>query len=435
VTLFASLRVRNYRLFASGQVVSLSGTWMQRVAQDWLVLELTHGSGSAIGITTGLQFLPIMLLSLYGGTLGDRHSKRRLLIGTQTAMMIPALALGALNLAGVVQLWHVYLLALVLGAASAIDTPVRQALVMELVGPEQVTNAVSLNSATFNMARIVGPAVAGLLIERVGTGPVFLINAVSFIAVITSLLMMRDSEMYLGARQPRRRGQLRAGLTYVRRRPDLYLPIVLVGVVGTLGLNFQMTLALMAHNVFHRQAGTYGLLSAALAIGSLGGALLAARRPRPRQRLLLGAALAFGVLETVAGLMPSYASFMAMLLPTGMAMLTLSTAANSTMQLGSSSAMRGRVMAVYSLVFMGGTPIGAPLVGWLAQVAGARYSLIVGGVASATASVWVAFAYLRLTRSTVRPQLRGGRLRLRVRIAEPVRSEAAPSLEQMPHAS
>lgn len=435
MTLFASLRVRNYRLFASGQVVSLSGTWMQRVAQDWLVLELTHGSGSAIGVTTGLQFLPILLLSLYGGTLGDRYSKRRLLIGTQTAMMLPALALGALNLAGVVQLWHVYLLALVLGAASAIDTPVRQALVMELVGPEQVTNAVSLNSATFNMARIVGPAVAGLLIERIGTGPVFLINAASFIAVITSLLMMRDSEMHLGARQPRRRGQLRAGLTYVRRRPDLYLPIILIGVVGTLGLNFQMTLALMAHNVFHRQAGTYGLLSAALAVGSLGGALLAARRPRPRQRLLLGAALAFGVLETVAGLMPTYASFMAMLLPTGMAMLTLSTAANSTMQLGSSSAMRGRVMAVYALVFMGGTPIGAPLVGWLAQVAGARYSLIVGGVASAIASVWVAFAYLRLTRSTVRPQLRGGRLRLRVRVPEPVRSEAAPSLEQMPHAS
>ena len=435
MTMFASLRVRNYRLFASGQVVSLTGTWMQRVAQDWLVLQLTHGSGSAVGITTGLQFLPILLLSLYGGTLGDRYSKRRLLVGTQAAMMVPAVALGVLDVSGAVQLWHVYLLALVLGAAAAIDTPVRQALVMELVGPKQVTNAVSLNSATFNMARIAGPAVAGLLIEHIGTGPVFLLNAASFIAVITGLLMMRENEMQLGKRQPRSRGQLRAGLTYVRRRPDLYLPIILIAVVGTLGLNFQMTLALMAHNVFHRQAGTYGLLSATLAFGALAGALLAARRPRPRQRLVLGSAFAFGVLETVAGLMPTYISFMVMLIPTGLAMLTLSTAANSTMQLGSSSAMRGRVMAVYALVFMGGTPIGAPLVGWLAQVAGARYSLIVGGAASALAAVGVGVAYLRQTQATIEPHLLRRRPHVHVRIPEPTRSRAKAPLEEMPHAS
>lgn len=393
--LFSSLRVRNYRLFAGGQVVSLTGSWMQRVAQDWLVLELTHGSGTALGITTGLQFLPTLLFSLYGGTLADRYPKRRILLATQTVMGLLAVVLGGLDTAHLVTLWQVYLLASALGVASSIDTPVRQAFVAELVGVDQITNAVSLNSATFNMARIVGPAVAGLLIEALGTGPVFFANAGSFLAVIVALAAMREGELQSAARQPRRPGQLRAGLRYVRRRPDLYLPLVLVGVLGTFGMNFQITLALIAHNVFHRQAGTYGLLSAALALGALGGSLLSARRSRPRQRLLVGSALAFGLLEVGNGLMPNYLTFMLLLVPTGAAMLTFATAANSTMQLGASPAMRGRVMALYSLVFLGGAPFGAPLVGWLAATVGARYSLIGGGLVSALAAVAVAGALWR----------------------------------------
>jgi MFS family permease len=431
--LFLSLRVRNYRLFAGGQVVSLTGSWMQRVAQDWLVLQLSHGSGTALGITTGLQFLPTLLFSLYGGTLADRYSKRRLLLGTQTAMGLLAVVLGALDVEGAVTLWQVYLLALALGVATSIDTPVRQAMVVELVGSKYVTNAVSLNSATFNLARIAGPAIAGLAIEKVGTGPVFFANAVSYLAVIASLLVIREREMHLSTRQPRLPGQLRAGLDYVRRRPDLYLPLVLVGVLGTFGMNFQITLALIAHNVFHRQAGTYGLLSTTLAVGALGGALLAARRPRPRQRLLVGSALGFGVLETLTGLMPNYVSFMVLLVPTGVAMLTFSIAANSTMQLGSSSAMRGRVMALYSLVFMGGTPLGAPLVGWLAQVAGARYSLIGGGAASIVSAVVVGAVLIRSA-----PGLRAsGRKRIQPALhMRPIsRSAVGPSYDEAREAS
>ncbi|HVA59244.1 MAG TPA: MFS transporter [Mycobacteriales bacterium] len=405
MTIFSSLRVRNYRLFAAGQVVSLTGTWMQRVAQDWLVVQLTHGSGSALGYATALQFLPTLFLSLYGGVVADRHSKRRLLIVTQAVMGAFALALGLLVVTHSVVLWHVYLLAFLLGLASAIDTPTRQAFVAELVGPAQVVNAVSLNSATFNLARIAGPAAAGLLIEAIGTGPVFLFNAVSFLAVIGGLVLMREADLYLAPRQPRAAGQLRAGLAYVRGRPDLLWPIVLVGIVGTFGLNFQMTMALIAKNVFHRNAGSYGLLSTALAFGSLIGALLAARRPRPRQSLLIGSALAFGILETISGLMPSYLTLVLLLIPTGVAALTLSTAANTTMQLGSSAAMRGRVMALYVLVFLGGTPIGAPIVGWVAQVAGARYSLILGGAISAVAALVVGLVLARSRQLRVEPHL------------------------------
>ncbi|MHB2022724.1 MAG: MFS transporter [Mycobacteriales bacterium] len=408
MSMFSSLRVRNYRLFASGQAVSLTGSWMQRVAQDWLVVQLSHGSGTALGITTGLQFLPLLLLSLYGGTLADRHSKRRILLFTQTAMGLLAGVLAILDFAGVVSLWQVFVLAFALGIATAVDTPTRQAWVVELVGREQITNAVSLNSATFNTARIIGPAVAGLLIEKVGTATVFALNAASFLAVIVGLLMIREAELHSGVRQPKRAGQLREGLAYVRARPELYLPLVLVGVIGTLGMNFQMTLALMARDVFHRQAGSYGLLSTMLAVGALGGALHSARRPRPRQRLLVWSGIAFGALETLTALMPSYDWLMVMLVPTGVAMLILSTAANSTMQLGTSAAMRGRVMALYSLVFMGGTPIGAPLVGWIGQVSGARYSLLVGGLASTVAGLAVGYAWLRrseprLTLATVMP--------------------------------
>ncbi len=392
---FSSLRIRNYRLFAAGQLVSLTGTWMQRVAQDWLVLRLSDNSGVALGITTGLQFLPLLLFGLYGGVLADRYPKRRLLIIAQVAMGLLALLLGVLDITGVVSLWHVYALAFGLGLASVVDTPTRQAFAVELVGKEELPNAVSLNSATFNSGRVLGPALAGLLINAFGTGPVFLVNAASFVAVLIGLLRIRPGELHTSRPIARAPGQLRAGLSYVRGRPELLWPIVLVAIIGTFGLNFQITTALVAKLVFHRGAGSYGLLGTALAFGSLIGALLAARRGVPRQRLLLGAALAFGLLEIAVGLMPTYNSFLLLLIPTGIAVLTFTTAANSTIQLASSAAMRGRVMALYVLVFLGGTPIGAPVIGWLASAYGPRWSLIGGGLVSAGATLLVGWALLR----------------------------------------
>ncbi|HLZ39032.1 MAG TPA: MFS transporter [Mycobacteriales bacterium] len=403
---FGSLRIRNYRLFASGQVVSLTGTWMQRVAQDWLVLQLT-GSGVAVGITTGLQFLPLLLFGLYGGILADRYPKRRTLLITQVAMGLVALTLGLLTVTGAVTVQHVYLLALLLGVITAVDTPVRQAFVTELVGREHVANAVGLNSATFNAARVLGPAVAGLIITVGGTGPVFLVNAASFAAVVAGLALMHDEELFVGERPVGRRpGQFREGLGYVARRPDLLWPIVLVGVIGTFGLNFQMTTALMVTDVFRRDAAAYGLLSSSLAFGSLIGALLAARREEPRQRWLIGAALAFGLLEVAAGLMPSYTAFMVWLVPTGVAILTFTTTANATVQLGADAAMRGRVMGLYVLVFLGGTPIGAPFMGWVAERFGPRWSLVGGGLVCALAALVVGVLLLRARGLVIRAHVR-----------------------------
>jgi MFS family permease len=401
---FRSLRVRNYRLFASGQIVSLTGTWMQRVAQDWLVLQLTH-SGVALGITTALQFLPMLLFGMYGGVLADRYPKRRLLLMTQVTSAVFAAILGVLEVSGAVQVWHVYLLAFLLGTSAAVDTPTRQAFVVELVGPADLPNAVGLNSANFNSARIIGPAIGGLLINAIGTGPVFLINAVSYVGPVIALLIMRDSELYRGKPVSRAKGQARAGLRYVRSRPELLMPIILVAIVGMFGLNFQMTLALIAQQTFHRDAGSYGVLSTALAFGCLIGALAAARRPRPRHRLLYGAAFAFGVLEFADAFVPSYWGLVVLLVPTGMAILTMTTSANSMCQLLSTPSMRGRVMALYVLVFLGGTPIGAPLIGVLASVLGPRSSLYIGGAVSALAAVGCAFAYARMQQVRVHPHL------------------------------
>ena len=397
---FRSLRVRNYRLFASGQILSLTGTWMQRVAQDWLVLSLTH-SGVALCVTTALQFLPMLLFGMYGGVLADRYPKRQLLLMTQATSAIFAAALGVLDVTGVVQPWHVFVLAFLLGTAAAVDTPTRQAFVVELVGPTDLPNAIGLNSATFNSARILGPAIAGILINWVGTGPVFLINAVSYAAPIMALLAMRDSELFRGKPAARAKGQARAGLQYVRSRPELLMPIVLVAIVGMFGLNFQMTLALMAQQTFHRDAGAYGVLSAALAFGCLIGALGAARRARPRHRLLYGAAFAFGILEFVDAFVPSYWTLVVLLVPTGVAILTMTTSANSLCQTLASPSMRGRVMALYVLVFLGGTPFGAPLIGALASVLGPRSSLYIGGAASAAAAFGCAMAFARMQRLRV----------------------------------
>jgi MFS family permease len=385
--MFRSLAVRNYRLFATGQLVSLTGTWMQNVAQDWLVLDLTHRSGVALGVTTALQFTPMLLFGLWGGVVADRNNKRRVMIATQSIQGLLALSLGTLVVTHVVQAWMVFAFAFLLGMTTVFDLPARQAFVVEMVGKDDVTNAVGLNSATFNSARIIGPAIAGLMIAHGGTPPVFFLNAASYGAVIWGLTLMREEELFPGRRVERAKGQLKAGLRYVAGRRDLLLPIVLVGVIGMVGLNFQITLALMARNQFHRGAGTYGSLSAILAGGSLLGALLTARRERPTQRVLVGSAIAFGVLETALGMMPNILMFSLLLAPTGFAVISFSSTALSTVQVGAGERMRGRVLSLYALVFVGGTPIGAPVIGWLGQHVGPRSTLVVGGLGSLAVSL------------------------------------------------
>jgi len=393
--MFRSLRVRNYRLYAGGQLVSLTGTWMQRVAQDWLVLELTN-SGTALGIVTALQFLPSLLFGLWGGLLADRYDKRKLLLATQSGLALVALILGVLDVTGIVQYWQVLVLALALGLVSAIDSPVRQSFVVEMVGPDDLTNAVGLNSTIFNSARILGPAVAGVMITAIGTGWAFVANGISSIAVLTGLALMRPAELRPSPAIDRIRGQLRAGLHYVRQRQDLLLTMLLVFVVGTFGLNFQITTALLAKQVFHRSATGYGLLSTALAVGACVGAVLATRRrTRPSLLFLLLAATAFGLLEILAGSMPGFGATALMLVLVGLAMLTFTTAANSSVQLGVEATMRGRVMALYLMCFLGGTPIGAPIVGWVANTVGPRWGMIGGGLVCMAMAVGMALYLVR----------------------------------------
>ena len=352
--------MRNYRLFATGSLVSNVGTWMQRVAQDWLILTLT-GSAGALGITTGLQFLPILLFSPFAGVIADRYPKRRVLAVTQGIMGVTAGALGLLAVTGLVQTWHVYVLAFLFGTGTAFDAPARQAFVNEMVDRDQLANAVGLNAAAFNLARMIGPALAGVLIAVLGsgisaTGWVILINAASYLAVIFSLTRMRTSELVPTARLARAPGQLRDGIRYVRSRPDIMLVMAVVFCAGTFGLNFQMTTALMATEVYGKGAGEYGVLGSILAIGSLLGSLIAARRPVSRQRLVIGSAIIFGLVELVAGLMPTYLTFAIALPLCGLAALTVVTAANAYVQIASAPEMRGRVMALYMAIFMGGTP-------------------------------------------------------------------------------
>ncbi|MGZ5398589.1 MAG: MFS transporter [Nocardioides sp.] len=381
---FRSLRNPNYRRYAAGGMVSNTGTWMQRVAQDWLVLQLTANSGAAIGITTGLQFLPFLLLSPFAGVVADRIPKRRLLQLTNIGMAAPALVLGVLAVTGAAQIWHVYILAFVLGIAAAFDAPARQSFVSEIVDADDLTNAVGLNSASFNAARLVGPAVAGVLIAALGggavaTGWVILANAVSYIAPILTLRSLDGRTLQTPDLVRREPGQIRAGVHYVLGRPDLMLIMAIVFFAGTFGLNFQLTSALMATEVFGKGATEYGLLGTFLAVGSLAGSLIAARRVRVRHRLVVGAALAFAALEIVAALMPTYLTFALMTPLLGLAALTMITAANTFVQLHTDPSMRGRVMALYMMIFIGGTPLGAPLIGWIGEVAGPRWTLLVGG--------------------------------------------------------
>ncbi len=377
---FSSLRVPNYRLYAGGQVVSSIGTWMQRIAQDWLVLDLSGGSATALGIATALQFLPALLLSLWGGVLADRVDKRRVLIGLQVGMGVCALLLGLAVVAGVAALWQVYLFCLLLGCLFAIDLPMRQSFVAELVGSEQVANAVALNSLTFNLARIVGPAIAGVLIGVVGTGWVFMTNAVSFAAVVGALLAMDPDGLFRGVPLRRAPGQLREGLRYVRGRPEIVAVLALVFLVSAFAINFPVTVPVLARNVFGRGVEAYGLLTTLLAVGSMAGAAIVARRKvPPRLRLVAGAGLAFGGLLVVTGLMPTFASAGAMLVLVGFAALLFTTAANALVQLSVDAGLRGRVMGLYMLLFLGSTPLGAPLLGLVAEHWGGRAPLVLGG--------------------------------------------------------
>ncbi|ANH36935.1 enterobactin exporter EntS [Nocardioides dokdonensis FR1436] len=388
---FRSLSHPNYRRYAAGSLVSNTGTWMQRVAQDWLVLLLT-GSGAAIGITTGLQFLPFLLLSPWAGLVADRIPKRRLLQITNVSMAVPALVLGLLAVTGTAQIWHVYVLALVLGVASAFDAPARQSFVSEIVGPDDLANAVGLNSASFNSARLLGPALAGLLIAGFGggvggTGWVILLNAASYAAPVLTLRALDVSLLRTPTPSVRGPGQLREGVAYVRGRPDLLLLLGIVFFTGTFGLNFQLTSALMATEVFGKGPAEYGLLGTFLAVGSLTGSLVAARRVRVRHRHVVLAALAFGALEVVAGLAPTYLVF-ALLSPLlGLAALTMITSATTHLQLSTTPEMRGRVMALYMMIFVGGTPLGAPFIGWVGETFGARWTLLVGGTATLLGTV------------------------------------------------
>jgi MFS family permease len=393
--MFSSLKIRNYRLFFIGQVVSNTGTWMQRIAQDWLVLSLT-GSSAAVGITTALQFLPMLLFGLYGGVLVDRLPKRPALLVTQSAMAVTGLALAFLTLSGHVQVWHVYLAAFAVGLATVVDNPARQSFVSEMVGPEQLQNAVSLNSANFQSARLIGPAVAGLMITGVGTGWAFLANGLSFVAPIAGLLLMRARELHVVERTPRAKGQLREGLRYVAGRPDLIWPIVLVGFIGTFGFNFPVWLSAYAEDVFHAGAGGYSLFNTLMAIGSLAGALLAARRGTARLRVMAGAALAFGALEIVAALTPSYWLFALLMVPIGIFGLTVNVTTNTAVQMGTDPAMRGRVMSLFMMVFVGGTPLGAPVIGWITDTYGPRVGFALGGAVSALAAVTVGLILARV---------------------------------------
>jgi MFS family permease len=379
--MFRSLRIRNYRMFAAGGAVSNVGTWLQRTAQDWLVLDLTNGSAAALGTATALQFLPMLLFGMFGGVLADRYPKRPILVAAQSLMAMLALTIGVLTMTGSAQVWHVYVMAFLLGMISCVEVPTRQAFVVEMVGRRDLPNAIALNSSIFNLARVVGPALAGVLIYVLGgTGPIFLVNALTFGAVISSLVFMRASELNPAEPVPRAKGQLREGLRYVVRREELLLPVLLIGFVSMFSQSFSMSIALMAREVFKAGASSFGLASSMFAVGALGGALLAARRAKLTNKVLFAGAIGFGAFQILTALAPFYPVYLLLLVPTGVALITVNTAANASVQLATSAEMRGRVMGIYMLVFTGGAPLGAPLVGWLSELGGPRLGVLLSGV-------------------------------------------------------
>jgi MFS family permease len=392
---FRSLKSRNYRLWAAGAFVSNIGTWMQRTGQDWLVLtQLTDRNATAVGIVMALQFGPSLALLPFTGLAADHLDRRKLLFVTQGAMGVLALALGLLTVTGTVQLWQVYSFALLLGCATAFDAPARQTFVSELVGTNDLSNAVALNSTSFQAARMIGPAAAGLLIAAVGTGWAFIFNAASFAAVLGALSLLRVQDLHRTERPLLKRGSLVEGLRYVAGRGDLKAVLAMLFLVATFGLNFALFISTMAVSVFHVGPHQYGLLTSMLAVGSMTGALLSARRARPRMSLLVGGAGLFGLGCAVAAAMPGYWQFGAMLVVVGIASQTFMTTANSTIQLSSDPLMRGRVMAIYLAIALGSTPLGAPFVGWVADTFGPRWALAVGA-AGGIAAALVGLRYLR----------------------------------------
>jgi len=384
---FSSLSVRNYRLYFFGQIVSMSGTWIQSVAQMWLVYEST-GSGVALGVVTALQFTPVLVAGMWGGIVADRFDKRKILIATQAAAALLAALLGTLTAFGAIELWMIYVLAFALGSVSVIEVPTRQSFVFEMVGEDQLSNAVGLNSTVFTSARVIGPAVAGLLIAGVGIAWCFLINAVSFAAVIVSITKMNPDELHRGAPVERARGQLREGLRYVWNTPVLRSSLLMMAIIGTIAFNFRILLPVMAEREFGGGAGTYGALSAVMGVGTVLGALFAASRRQPTRKTLIYSAIAYGVLIVIAGLAPTLSLEMIALVPMGAAGIAFVVTANSTLQLNAKESMRGRVMALYSVVFLGSTPIGSPIVGWIGETFGVRAGFFISGFACLLAAAY-----------------------------------------------
>ncbi|GGJ19368.1 MFS transporter [Paenarthrobacter histidinolovorans] len=385
---FRSLGILNYRIWFFGALISNIGTWMQRTAQDWLVFDhLTAHDAGAMGITLALQLGPQLFLAPWAGLLADRYSRRKLLFITLIAMALLSTGLGILVLLGVAELWHVYVFALLLGIVTALDAPVRQTFVSELVTDDYLSNAVALNSASFNVARMIGPAVSGVLTVVVGPGWVFLINTVSFVAMLVALKLIPVASLRAQPRAAAGKGRIREGLRYVRSRPDIQVVLVAIFIVGTFGLNFPLFIAAMVGTQFGMDAGAFGVLNSVMAIGSVTGALLAARRGRPRLRLIFAAAGGFGVASALAALAPNAVMFGLALVPCGLFALTLITSANGYVQSTTEAVMRGRVMSLYMAIFMGGTPIGAPLVGWVANVGGPRWAVGVAAVAGVSTAV------------------------------------------------
>jgi MFS family permease len=409
---FSSLRVPNYRRYFAGQVVSITGNWMQIVGEMWLMVKLT-GSGAAVGLTAGLQFLPILLFGAWGGLLADRLPKRRILTYTQLSLTVPALTLFALVASGAAEPWMVLVLVLVRGSVLAIDNPSRQSFVVEIVGPDRVVNAVALNSVVVHCSRIIGPALAGAVIALIGIAPCFLVNAFSFVAMFVALRTMDARALQTPKPAGRKRGEVRSALRYVRGTPELLIPLLMMALVGTISFNFQVLLPLLADFTWHGTATTYAMLTAAMGVGSVAGALAAGSRGRVSPRLLVLASLVFGVSMLLAAAAPTLELQLLALLPLGAASVTFAAGVNSALQIAVEPLMRGRVMALYSVVFLGSTPIGAPLVGWLAGAAGPRAGLVAGGVAALTAAIAAWFAFRRAPANVPVPACpdRGARVR------------------------
>lgn len=419
--MFRSLSVRNYRLWFIGALVSNIGSWMQATTQNWVVLtDLTDNDAVAVGFTMALQFGPQVLLVPITGLIADRFDRRKIIMVTQSLLLLLGLSLGLLLIFGTAQLWHLYVFALLLGLVNAVDGPARQTFVSDLVDEHNMSNAVALNAASFNAARMIGPAVSGLLIVVVGAGWVFVINAGTFIAMIVALTFIRTSELRPRLRASRARGQLAEGFRYVRGRPDLLVVFAVVFLIGAFGMNFPIFASTMAVE-FGRGAGEYGLLSSILAIGSLTGALLAARRERARLRVVVLASAGFGLAAITSSLMPTFWTFGVSLILIGFATVTMLTTANGYVQTTTEPAVRGRVMALYMAILMGGTPIGAPIVGAVANAFGPRWALVVGGVAGLV-SAGIAFTWLIVRKNLRVHRSSTGRFRLRVDYAGKPRS-------------